>query len=62
MFTVDDATAEAIRRAYDDGGELSAVVEFRKHFPLFTDNTHAWNSVRAILSWKPIETPRPHAP
>ncbi len=25
MFMVDEATAEAIRRAYDEGGELSAV-------------------------------------
>src|SRR4051794_30149904 len=25
MFTVDEATAEAIRRAYDEGGELSGI-------------------------------------
>lgn len=30
MFTVDDATAEAIRRAYKEGGELSALVELRR--------------------------------
>jgi hypothetical protein len=30
MFVVDEATAEAIRRAFDDGGELSGIVEFRR--------------------------------
>src|SRR4051812_39007144 len=34
MFAVDQATAEAIRRAYDEGGELSGIVEFQRHFPL----------------------------
>ena len=38
MFTVDEPTAEAIRRAVEDGGELSGVVELRRHFPLITDN------------------------
>ena len=28
MFTVDDATAKAIRLAYEEGGELAAVIEF----------------------------------
>jgi len=46
MFTVDEATAEAIRRAYDEGGELSGIVEFRRHFPLITDNAKAGECVR----------------
>jgi hypothetical protein len=33
MFTVDEPTAEAIRRAVEDGGELAGVVELRRHFP-----------------------------
>jgi hypothetical protein len=37
MFCVNDSTAEAIRRAYDEGGELSAVVELRRHFPGIAD-------------------------
>jgi hypothetical protein len=41
MFSVDEATAAAIRRAYDEGGELSGIVEFRRHFPLITDNAKA---------------------
>ena len=54
MFTVDEATAEAIRRAYDEGGgELSGIVEFRRHFPLITDNAKAGQCVRIIAGWKP---------
>jgi hypothetical protein len=37
MFAVDEATAEAIRRALDEGGELSAVVELRRHYPGIID-------------------------
>ena len=53
MFTVDDAAAESIRRAYDESGELAAVVEFRRLFPLIQDNAHARSCVRMIASWKP---------
>ena len=53
MFAVDEATAEAIRRAYDEGGELAGVVEFRRHFPLITDNAKAGECVRIIAGWHP---------
>ena len=53
MFTVDEATAEAIRRAFDEGGELAGVVEFRRHFPLITANAKAGQCVRIIAGWKP---------
>ena len=53
MFAVDEATAEAIRRAYDEGGELSGIVEFRRHFPLIADNAKAGECVRIIAGWKP---------
>src|SRR4051794_4844381 len=33
MFMVDEPAAEAIRRAYEDGGELSGIVEFKRRFP-----------------------------
>ena len=52
MFSVDEATAEAIRRAYDEGGELSGIVEFRRHFPLITDNAKAGQCVRIIAGWQ----------
>jgi hypothetical protein len=58
MFAVDEATAEAIRHALDQG-ELSAVVELRRHFPLITDNEQARRCVRAIATWKPLPSPLP---
>jgi hypothetical protein len=59
MFTVDETTAEAIRRAVDHGGELAGVVELRRCFPLLTDtdNAHARRCVQMILGWKPLADP-----
>lgn len=37
MFCVDEETAAAIRRVFNEDGELSAVVELRRHFPLILD-------------------------
>lgn len=65
MFTVDDATANTIQTAYADGGELSAVVEFRRRFPLIEDREHAVRCVRMIVGWRPapaIETAPPRVP
>jgi hypothetical protein len=64
MFTVNEAAAAAIRRAYEEGGELAGVVELRRHFPLITDNAHARRCVRMIASWDPIpeQTPPRAAP
>jgi hypothetical protein len=59
LFTVDDATAEAIRDAFDRGGELSAVVELRRHFPGITNPEQARVCVRAIASWKPLPVKLP---
>jgi len=56
MFTVDETTADAIRRAYHESGELAGVVEFRRHFPLI-DNVHAHTCVRVIVRWGAL--PRP---
>ena len=60
MFAVDDAIAEAIRRAVDTGGELAGIVEFRRHFPLIDDNIQARSCVRIVAGWKP--TPPTGAP
>ncbi len=60
MFCVDEATAEAIRRAFHEKGELSAVIEVRRHFPLITDNVRGRECVRAIAGWRPH--PLPAAP
>ena len=55
MFLVDDMTAAAIRRAWEDGGDLSGVVELRRHFPLISDHATARRCLHAIVGW----TPRP---
>jgi hypothetical protein len=59
MFVVDEAAATAIRSALQQGGELSAVVELRRHFPLITDNAEARGCVRTIANWKPLPTAKP---
>jgi hypothetical protein len=51
MFAVDEATAHAIRQACQDGGELSGVVELRRHFPLIADNARARLCLEVIMSW-----------
>ena len=57
MFTVDEPTAEAIRRAVDAGGELAGLVELRRHFRLLTDNAHARRCVQVIAGWNPPDDP-----
>ncbi len=52
MFTVDESTAATIRRAYEESGELGAIVEFRRHFPLISDNARAGECVRSVLGWR----------
>ncbi len=54
MFVVDEPTAAAIRKAYVESGELSAVVELRRHFPGIADNENARLCVRTIASWEPL--------
>jgi len=60
MFCVDEATAESIRRAFNEGGEPSAVVELRRHFPLLTDNARGRECVRIIAGWQ-LVLPLPKA-
>jgi hypothetical protein len=59
MFAVDEATAAAIRNALQQGGELSAVAELRRCFPLITDNAEARRCVRIIAEWKPLPPAKP---
>jgi hypothetical protein len=54
MFLVD----EAIRRAYEDGGELAGTVESKRHFPMITDNVRARECARIIAGWSPRKAPR----
>jgi hypothetical protein len=68
MFCVDEVTAAAIRRAYEEGGALAAAVELRRHFPGIADNANARRCARAIARWEPapvmvagkIRRKRPH--
>ena len=57
LFAVDDAAAEAIRRAFDELEESAAVVEFRQRFPYITNMALARQQVRIIASWQPIAPP-----
>ena len=59
MFVVDGETAAAIRRAWEEGGELAGVVELRRHFPLIADNAQARLCVRTIVGWRPAPQPAP---
>jgi hypothetical protein len=61
MFAVDEATAEAIRRTFNERGELAAAVEFRQHFPGITDMALARLQARIIAGWQPM-TPRSGPP
>ncbi len=57
MFCVDEVTADAIRRAFHEEGELSAVVELRRLFPLITDIARGRECVRIIAGWRPVSLP-----
>jgi len=57
MFVVAEATAEAIRRVWHEGGDLAAVVELRRLVPLITDPARARSCVQAIMGWKPCTAP-----
>jgi hypothetical protein len=62
MFSVDEVTAAAIRQVFEDSGELSAVIELRRHFPALKDNENARLCVRAIAGWKPLPPLRAKRP
>jgi hypothetical protein len=57
MFSVDETTAAAIRQVFEESGELSAVVELRRHIPGIKDNAAARLCVRTIAGWKPLAAP-----
>ena len=54
MFVVTEADAEAIRTAFDQGGEFSAAVELRRRFQGIPDNAQARECARNIAAWKPL--------
>ena len=62
MFAVTEAEAAAIRAAFEQSGELSAVVELRRLFPGITDNTQARECVRTIAGWRTLPLQATRAP
>ena len=56
-------SAEAIRRAFDERGELAAVVERRRLLPGIVDNEQAALCARTIASWgRAASTKAPEMP
>ncbi len=54
MFYVDEAQAAVIRTAFEQRGELSAVVELRRLFPGVDNIALAREDVRTIAGWRPL--------
>lgn len=59
MFVVDPAATAAIHQTFNEDGELAAIVEFRRRYPLLANNEHARTCVHAIAGWQPVVPPLP---
>jgi hypothetical protein len=53
MFVVPESDAAAIRTAFHEEGELSAIIELRQRFPGITDHAKARACARTIAGWQP---------
>jgi hypothetical protein len=51
MFSVDEASAAAIRQAFESGGELAATAELRRLFPGISANAGIRDMARRIAAW-----------
>jgi hypothetical protein len=60
MFAVNEADAAAIRAAYEQGGELAAVVELRRLFPCLANNENTRICARTIAGWQPLPAAAGH--
>ncbi len=56
MFIVSEADAAAIRTAFLEEGELSAIIELRQRFPGISEHAKARDCVRTIAGWQPQST------
>jgi hypothetical protein len=54
MFCVSEAQAAVIRTAFEQQGELSAVVELRRLFPGVDNIALTQECVRIIAGWQPL--------
>lgn len=57
MFTVSATEATSIRTAFEEQGQLSAMIELRRLFPGIRDNVDARRIVRVIAGWTPAPLP-----
>jgi hypothetical protein len=53
MFVVTESDAAAIRAAFHEEGELSAIIELRQRFPGI-DHAKARDCARTIAGWRPL--------
>jgi hypothetical protein len=60
MFCVSEAQAAIIRAAFEQRGELLAVVELRRLFPGLDNIALARECVRTIAGWQPQAAPPSH--
>ena len=59
MFMVTEADAAAIRAAFHEKGELSAVIGLRRRFPGIADHAEARACGRTIAGWHQPPPARP---
>lgn len=57
MVSIEDSTA--IRDAYANHGELAAVMELRRLYPIFVGRDDAAQVARSIASWRPPAEAKP---
>jgi hypothetical protein len=62
MFVVSEADAAVLRTAWEQGGELGAVVELRRLFPGIRDNARAAVCAAIVAGWKPLKLLDGHQP
>jgi hypothetical protein len=62
MFCVSEAQAAIIRTAFEQRGELSAVVELRRLFPGVGNVAWARECVRTIVEWQSVLIRPPATP
>ncbi len=62
MFVVTEADAAAIRTAFHEEGEPSAIIELRQRFPGIIGHAQARACARTIAGWQPLMAPCPVVP
>ena len=58
VIIIADAISLYPKELYEKGGELSAAIELRRHFPGVVDNVHTRDCARTIAGWVPLPIPQ----